>query len=125
MHFQVHPSAESKLVRCVRGALYDVIIDLRPESGTFLRWSAFELTPDNGRMVFVPRGFAHGFKTLTDDTEILYQMSEFYAPEHARGVRWNDPLFNIEWPAGELTIAARDNQYPDAHPSQFQSLVPQ
>jgi dTDP-4-dehydrorhamnose 3,5-epimerase len=123
MHYQVPPFAEAKLTRCTRGALYDVIIDLRPESHTFLRWMAIELTPDNNKMVFIPNGFAHGFQTLEDNTEIFYQMSEFYAPECARGVRWNDPLFSITWPAAERTIAPRDQQYPDAHPAQFQTLV--
>jgi len=123
MHFQVPPFAEAKLVRCVRGALYDVMIDLRPRSRTFLRWISVELTAANGRMVYIPRGFAHGFKTLEDETEILYQMTEFYAPEYARGVRWNDPLFHIAWPEGRITIAPRDDQYPDAAPEQFAAFA--
>jgi dTDP-4-dehydrorhamnose 3,5-epimerase len=121
MHFQAHPFAEAKIVRCVRGALYDVMIDLRPDSATFLQWAGFELTPDNGTSVYIPRGFAHGFQTLEDSTEILYQMTEFYAPDYARGVRWNDPLFNIQWPDDRPTIASRDNQYPDADPLQFRT----
>jgi dTDP-4-dehydrorhamnose 3,5-epimerase len=121
MHFQAHPYSEAKVVRCVRGSLYDVMIDLRPDSATFLDWAGFELTPENGTSLYIPRGFAHGFQTLEDNTEILYQMTEFYAPEYARGVRWNDPLFNIVWPGAVLTIAARDNGYPDADPAQFQT----
>ncbi len=119
MHFQDPPYAEAKLVRCTRGSLYDVVLDLRPQSGTFLRWVAVELTPDNGNMVFVPKGCAHGFQTLDDKTEAFYQMTEFYAPEYARGVRWNDPLFNISWPACERTISERDRSYPDARTDQF------
>jgi dTDP-4-dehydrorhamnose 3,5-epimerase len=119
MHYQEPPFAETKLVRCTRGALYDVIIDLRPNSKTFLKWIAEELTADNYRMLYVPKGFAHGFQTLEDDTEVFYQMSEFYAPEYSRGVRWNDPLFNIVWPDAERTISDKDQQYKNADPSQF------
>jgi dTDP-4-dehydrorhamnose 3,5-epimerase len=90
-----------------------VIIDLRPDSPTFKRWLAVELTTDNRRMLYVPEGFSHGFQTLEDNTEVFYQMSEFYAPECARGVRWNDPAFGIRWPAGELIISERDRSYPD------------
>ena len=122
MHYQVPPFAEAKLVRCTRGRLYDVMIDLRPDSGTFLHWEVVELTPENGKMAFLPKGFGHGFQTLEENTEIFYQMSEFYSPECAWGVRWNDPLFNITWPGGELTITARDSNYPDAQPEQFQVL---
>ena len=122
MHYQVPPFAERKLVRCTRGALFDVMLDLRPDSDTFLQWTAVELTDGNGKMAFVPKGFGHGFQTLEENTEISYHMSEFYAPESARGVRWNDPLFNITWPGGELTITDRDNQYPDSHPEQFLNL---
>jgi dTDP-4-dehydrorhamnose 3,5-epimerase len=123
MHYQLPPFAEGKLVRCTRGALYDVMIDLRPRSATFLQWLGMELTPDNGMMVFIPKGFAHGFQTLQDDTEIFYQMTEFHAPESARGVRWNDPLFGITWPEGERTITSRDNDYPDADPARFQAFT--
>lgn len=123
MHYQIAPGAESKLVRCARGALYDVIIDLRPESETFLQWIAVRLTADRYTMLYVPKRFAHGFQTLENDTEVFYQMSEFYSPEDARGVRWNDPLFNIQWPDAERTISVRDQQYKDAHPAQFESLV--
>lgn len=113
MHFQIAPHAQAKLVRCTRGALYDVIIDLREDSSTFKQWLGIELTADNYRMLYVPEGFAHGFQTLADQTEILYQMSEVYAPEYARGVRWDDPAFAIEWPeAPERIINERDRNYP-------------
>jgi len=113
MHYQIAPYEEAKLVRCTRGAIYDVIIDLRPESPTFKQWIAVELTAENRRMLYVPEGFAHGFQTLEDNTEVFYQMSEFYHPECARGVRWDDPVFGIEWPDDERIISARDQQYPD------------
>lgn len=114
MHYQTAPFAEIKLVRCTMGAVYDVIIDLRSESETFKQWIAVELTAENRRAIYIPEGLAHGFQTLTDDTELLYQISEFYHPECARGVRWNDPAFDIKWPtAGELIIAARDREYSD------------
>jgi len=113
MHYQAAPFAEVKLVRCTSGAIYDVIIDLRPDSPTFKRWVAAELTADNRRMLFIPEGFAHGFQTLTDGSEVFYQMSQFYAPEYARGVRWDDPAFEISWPAEKRTISQRDRCLPD------------
>jgi dTDP-4-dehydrorhamnose 3,5-epimerase len=113
MHFQVAPHKESKLVRCTMGAIYDVIIDLRPNSPTFKRWISVELTAENRKMLFIPEGFVHGFLTLMDNTEVFYQMSEFYAPECARGVRWNDPAFDINWPAEVKVISQKDMQYPD------------
>jgi dTDP-4-dehydrorhamnose 3,5-epimerase len=116
MHYQVPPAAETKLVRCTRGALYDVIIDLRPDSSTFTRHFGVVLTADNRKMLYAPAGFAHGFQTLEDATEVFYQMSDFYAPAHARGVRWDDPRFGIAWPDGERTIADRDRNYPDFQP---------
>lgn len=119
MHFQVPPSAEVKVVRCTRGALYDVILDLRPRSRTFLQWVGIELTEENGKMLYIPKGVAHGFQTLLDDTAIFYQMSESYAPEQASGVRWDDPLFGIAWPEADRTISRKDRQCPDAHPGQF------
>ena len=118
MHYQAAPFAETKIVRCTRGSLYDVIVDLRPDSPTFLGHLAFVLTADNRRMLYVPKGFAHGFQTLEDGTEIFYQISEFSAPEHARGVRWDDPLFGIAWPADERTIIERDRHYPDFRPAE-------
>lgn len=123
MHYQLPPFAETKLVRCTRGAIYDVIIDLRPHSSTFLQWVGTELTEDNGRMFYVPKGFAHGFVTLTERAEILYQMSEFYAPTHARGLHWNDPLFHIDWPGPVQVISAKDQQATDAVVEQFQPFA--
>lgn len=114
MHYQIAPYQEAKLVRCTRGAIYDVIIDLRPESPTFKQWIAVELTAENRRMLYVPEGFAHGFQTLEDNTEVFYQMSEFYHPECARGVRWDDPAFGIEWPIITPILSERDRSYPDS-----------
>jgi len=113
MHYQQPPFAETKIVRCTRGAIYDVILDLRPEARTFTRHFAVVLTAENRRMLYVPPGFAHGFQTLEDDTEVFYQISEFYSAEHAPGVRWNDPVFGIRWPDDERTIVDRDQSYPD------------
>jgi dTDP-4-dehydrorhamnose 3,5-epimerase len=114
MHYQAAPHAEAKLIRCVRGSVYDVIVDLRRESQTFRQWISLELTENNDRMLYVPEGFAHGFQTLADNTEIFYQMSEFYHPESARGVRWNDQAFGIQWPAGDRAILSdRDRNWPD------------
>ena len=114
MHYQDAPHAEDKLIRCSRGALYDVIIDLREGSPTFRQWEAVELMEDNRRMLYVPKGFAHGFQTLADNTEVIYQMSEFYHPESARGVRWNDPAFGIRWPdADRAILSERDREWPD------------
>jgi dTDP-4-dehydrorhamnose 3,5-epimerase len=115
MHFQADPYAEPKLVRCVRGSIFDVALDLRPESPTYCRWHGVELSADNGRMLFVPRGFAHGYQTLVDDCEILYQMGERYVPDAARGIRWDDPTFAIEWPtaARDRVISDRDRSYAD------------
>lgn len=113
MHFQRAPHGQAKLVRCTMGAIYDVIIDLRPASQTFKQWIAAELTAANGRMLFVPEEFAHGFQTLEDNTEVFYQMATYYAPEAGSGVRWNDPSFGIEWPPDERTVIDRDRQYSD------------
>jgi dTDP-4-dehydrorhamnose 3,5-epimerase len=115
MHFQKPPQEEIKVVCCTRGALYDVIIDLRAESPSFAQHLAVELTQHNRRMLYIPAGFAHGFQTLEDDTEVSYQMSEFYRPESACGVRWNDPAFNIAWPIRPPIILERDASYPDFH----------
>ena len=98
MHFQAAPSPEVKLVRCTMGAIYDVVIDLRPQSPTFKKWIGIVLTPQNRHMIYVPEGCAHGFMTLQDESEIFYQISEFFAPELARGVRWDDPAFGVSWP---------------------------
>jgi dTDP-4-dehydrorhamnose 3,5-epimerase len=113
MHYQAAPFAEAKLVRCTAGSIYDVIIDLRPASATFKRHFAVELSAENRRMLYIPESFAHGFQTLEDDTEVFYQMAQRYSAEHARGVRWNDPAFGIEWPKGERIIIERDQNYPD------------
>jgi dTDP-4-dehydrorhamnose 3,5-epimerase len=113
MHYQASPFAEAKLVRCTSGSIYDVIIDLRPTSATFKQHFAVELTAKSRRMLYIPEGFAHGFQTLEDDTEIFYQMAQRFSAEHARGVRWNDPAFGIEWPQGDRIIIDRDRNYPD------------
>jgi dTDP-4-dehydrorhamnose 3,5-epimerase len=116
MHYQAPPHAEAKLVRCTAGALFDAIIDLRPDSPAYTRWFGLILSAANRRMLYVPEGFAHGFQTLEDDTEVFYQISAFYAPEAGRGVRWNDPAFGIAWPPGERIILERDASYPDFQP---------
>lgn len=113
MHYQISPHEEAKLVRCTMGVIYDVIIDLRPDSKTFKRWVAFELSAENRKTLYVPEGFAHGFTTLVDKTEVYYQMSEFFVPGSASGVRWNDPTFGIKWPVDISVISERDAQYPD------------
>ncbi|MGV6860090.1 MAG: dTDP-4-dehydrorhamnose 3,5-epimerase [bacterium] len=113
MHYQHQPHAEVKLVRCTRGAIYDVIVDLRPGSSTYLGWTGVELTEENHRMLYVPEGFAHGYLTLLDDSELFYQVSAFYAPGAEGGVRWDDPAVGIEWPeAGELIISPKDSEWP-------------
>jgi len=113
MHYQAAPCAEEKLVRCTMGAIYDVIIDIRPESPTFKQYLSIVLTAQNRRMLYVPKGFAHGFQTLEDNTEVFYQMSEFYAPEYTRGIRWNDATFGIQWPDDKRIVLERDQTYPD------------
>jgi dTDP-4-dehydrorhamnose 3,5-epimerase len=116
MHYQAAPHAETKLVRCTMGAACDVVVDLRPESPTFRQWMAVELTAENRRMIYIPEGFAHGFQTLTENTELFYQMSTVYHPESARGLRWNDPALGIVWPMAVTEISPRDQQYPDFAP---------
>jgi dTDP-4-dehydrorhamnose 3,5-epimerase len=115
LHYQAEPRGESKLVRCSRGAIFDVAVDLRVGSPDCCRWHGVELSAENGRALYIPAGMAHGFQTLTDDCEVLYQMGHQYVPGAARGVRWDDPAFAIEWPAcsGERTISSKDRQYPD------------
>jgi dTDP-4-dehydrorhamnose 3,5-epimerase len=113
MHWQVAPHAEVKLVRCTRGSIHDVIIDLRPESGTFRQWIVVELSEHNNRMLYIPRGLAHGFMTLAEASEVFYQISEFHHPECARGVRWNDPAFGIRWPLTPVVMSHKDQSYPD------------
>ena len=117
MHLQLPPYAETKLVRCTKGAVYDVIIDLRADSETFLQWTAIELTADNCKALYVPKGFAHGFQTLEDNAEVFYQMSQFHAPGCARGFRWNDPTFNIHWIEKVSVISQRDQEYEDYAPN--------
>ena len=113
MHYQADPHAEAKLVRCIRGAVHDVIVDLRPASPTFKRWTAVELTAADGRMLYVPEGLAHGYLTLADESETLYLISAPYAPEAARGVRWDDPAFGIEWPHEPRVMSEKDKAWPD------------
>ena len=114
MHFQVEPHAEAKLVRCTRGAIYDVIIDLRPNAETYKRWIGVELDSDSRRALYVPEGFAHGYQTLAPDTETFYQVSELYAPDAERGVRWDDPAFGIEWPdPANAFLSEKDRSWPD------------
>jgi dTDP-4-dehydrorhamnose 3,5-epimerase len=113
MHFQAAPFAETKLVRCTTGSIFDVIVDLRPASRTFKKHFAVELSAANRRMLYIPEEFAHGFQTLEDNTEVFYQMSQVYSAEHARGVRWNDPAFGIQWLDGERIMNERDRNYPD------------
>jgi dTDP-4-dehydrorhamnose 3,5-epimerase len=118
LHYQVAPHAENKLVRCTRGAVFVVMVDLRPDSPTHLQWQGVELTPDNRRLLYVPEGFAQGYQTLADDSEVVYQMTYEYVPEAARGVRWDDPAFGIEWPAAEArVISERDRSWPDHAPA--------
>lgn len=113
MHYQANPYQEAKLVRCTSGKIHDVIIDLRHDSPTFKSWLAFTLTGSSHRALYIPEGFAHGFQSLTDNTGVFYQMSEFFHTGAARGLRWNDPGFNIKWPVKELTISEKDQSYPD------------
>jgi dTDP-4-dehydrorhamnose 3,5-epimerase len=113
MHFQAEPHGQPKLVRCTMGSIFDVIIDLRSLSPTFKQWVSVELTAANHMALYVPIGFAHGFQTLEDNTEVFYQTFSPFVPESGRGVRWDDPAFNIAWPADERTIIARDREYPD------------
>jgi dTDP-4-dehydrorhamnose 3,5-epimerase len=116
MHYSVPPHAEAKVVRCVKGAIYDVLLDLRLRSPTYLAWFAESLTRENGIALFIPEGVAHGFQTLEDESDVLYQMSEFYDPDCARGVRWNDPAFGIGWPLEEPTLSERDRTYESFRP---------
>jgi dTDP-4-dehydrorhamnose 3,5-epimerase len=117
LHYQLEPAAEVKVVRCLAGALWDVILDLRPDSPSFGRSFGTELSARNRRMIYVPKGFAHGFLTLADDTEALYLVSAFYAPERERGVRWNDPRFAVAWPFDPVVISEKDRNRPDFEPA--------
>ncbi len=113
MHFQKKPFEETKLVRCTRGKIFDVIIDLRPESNTYKKWIGVELKSDDLKMLYIPEGFGHGFQTLEDDTEVFYQMSNWFSPEHVRGIRWNDKEFDIKWPIKCSIISKKDTAYED------------
>ncbi|HEX9628866.1 MAG TPA: dTDP-4-dehydrorhamnose 3,5-epimerase [Pyrinomonadaceae bacterium] len=112
MHFQVKPHEEAKLVRCTAGSIFDVIVDLREDSTTFRKWIGSELSAKNRLMVYIPEGFAHGFQTLEDETEVAYQISGYYHPESARGVRWDDPAFNFKWPLPVTVMSERDRKHP-------------
>lgn len=116
MHYQLQPAAEVKVIRCIRGAFHDVIVDLRPESPTRGRWFGADLTAENRTMMYVPRGFAHGFITLADETEAFYLVSAFYAPELERGLRYDDPLLGIRWPIQPTEISAKDRSWPNFDP---------
>ena len=119
MHLQADPHGEPKLIRCSRGGIYDVGVDLRADSPAYCRWYGAELTPDNGRMLYMPAGVAHGFQTLAPESEVVYQMGQQYVPGAATGVRWDDPAFGIEWPSapgGQRVISERDRSYPDYEP---------
>jgi dTDP-4-dehydrorhamnose 3,5-epimerase len=113
IHYQLNPKAETKIVRCIKGSLWDVIVDLRPDSPTFLQWFGETLSAENRRMMFVPKGFGHGFITLEPDTEAIYLVTEFYSPEHERGLRWNDPNIGIEWPIEPVIISEKDKNHKD------------
>jgi len=113
MHFQRPPSQEAKVVRCIHGSIYDVILDLRPDSPAFRKWEAFELSAANRESLYIPAGCAHGFQSLENDTEVFYLMSDFHGPELAGGVRWNDPAFSILWPIADPILSDKDRDYPD------------
>ena len=113
MHYQVAPSQEGKLVRCTKGAVYDVIIDLRPDSPTYKQWEGVKLTAESRRVLYVPENFAHGYQTLLDETEVFYQVTEYYSPDCERGVRYDDPAFNIKWPMKVEVISEKDGSWPN------------
>lgn len=112
MHYQMHPHSETKIVRCIKGALYDVVLDLNTNSPTFGQSYGVELSDDNRKMMYVPKGFAHGFLTIQDETEAFYLVSEFYAPQSERGIRWNDPKFGIKWPFDPVVVSDKDKNHP-------------
>lgn len=118
LHFQTSPHEEVKLVRCLRGSVLDVLVDLRPDSSTYCRWTAVTLSDQSDIAIYIPKGFAHGFQTLEDDSLLYYQISEFHHPESARGVRWNDPLFKIDWPLEPTVMSDRDRNYRDFQQSE-------
>ncbi len=116
MHYQLRPCQEAKTIRCIHGAVYDVALDVRPGSATFGQWFGAELTAENRRMLYVPRGCAHGFLTLRENTEVLYVTTAPYSPQHERGIRWDDPRFTIAWPMAPTVISPRDRTHPDFDP---------
>jgi dTDP-4-dehydrorhamnose 3,5-epimerase len=123
LHYQVYPYGEAKLVKCTAGALFDVIVDLRPASPTCMQWLGVEMSAANRRMLYLPEGCAHGYLTLVDATEIFYSVSQYYHPDAERGVRWNDPAFNIEWPMTQgLVISAKDRNWPDYQATDFNDV---
>jgi len=111
MHYQKYPHQEAKLIRCTKGKIYDVIIDLRPNSKSYKKWEGFELSSDNYKLLYVPEGFAHGFQSLEDNTEIFYQVSQFYTPEAEAGIRWDDSTFNISWPLSSYIVSEKDSTW--------------
>jgi dTDP-4-dehydrorhamnose 3,5-epimerase len=113
MHYQTAPYEEAKIVSCTKGAIYDIVLDLRKDSETYMEWIAIELTDKNFKMVYVPKGHAHGFQTLKDNTIVYYQMTEFFHPECSKGIKWDDPSFKIKWPIDKLTISSKDRSYPN------------
>jgi dTDP-4-dehydrorhamnose 3,5-epimerase len=113
LHYQTPPYAEAKLVRCTAGAVFDVVVDIRPSSPTFKWWLGVELSAENRKMLYIPEGFAHGFQTLEDHTQLFYQISKVYVPEAARGIKWDDPTIGIAWPMTPLVVSARDQGYPE------------
>lgn len=113
LHYQIKPHEETKLVRCTRGAIYDVIVDLRPQSTTYKKWIGVDLTAVNYKMLYIPRGFAHGFQTMEKNSEVFYQMSDAYVADSARGIRWNDPALKINWPLPDPLLSSRDQSFPD------------
>ncbi|ADO58841.1 dTDP-4-dehydrorhamnose 3,5-epimerase [Paenibacillus polymyxa] len=117
LHYQAPPYEEVKIVRCTKGSIYDVIVDLRPDSPTYKQWLSIELSDKNYKMLYIPKGFAHGYQTLSDNTEVFYQVSQMYKAEYARGVKWDDPEFNIEWPEEEKRIMSEKDQNCDRYRS--------
>ena len=111
MHFQVTPYEETKIINCIKGKIYDVIVDLRVNSDTLYEWNGIELSEHDNKMIYVPKGFAHGFQTLEDTTKVFYQISEFYKPDYVRGIRWNDPKLNIKWPTSSPIMSKKDKKY--------------
>ncbi len=112
IHFQTEPKVEDKIIQCLRGKIYDIVIDLRKNSLTYGQWVGGELSEGNNKMFFIPKGFAHGFQTLTDNCEVQYFMSEFYSPKHSNGIRWDDSFLNIKWPIKNPSLSERDKNWP-------------